>query len=800
MASSTMDASDLKKEPHDMVHERKTVPDEDAIQNASDIPQRTASLASNETRSSISPSELEKQGNTISTQGGAAEDLNVDNPLLGLRENEIDDKVKEYTDTSRHLRRRFELLKSGAHLANNTDNALSDKSLFPDSYVTEEQSDYLRKRETYYGFWHQSKYLKGSVLSACLAGIIQGWTQSAMNGANIGIRAEFGLHDQVENGVPRVTKDLWIFGLMNAIPFIAGGIFAPFVSDFLQEHFFGRRGAIAIACFVSIGATVGQCFSTSVAQIIGCRVVTGLTLAAKASSAPLLAAEVAPNHLRGKLLSTWQLSDAFGIFLGFSANLAIQHMHARERIMWRVQIGVTLIPIIVLLFLVYFMPESPRYLMKRGRPSKALDSFILLRPSPAEEFIGARDFIYAHFQLEMECKSSNDRMEKRKQKKEEKRRKKHPSEPPQETTQPKKEETREEALTEKLRKEKQNEDPERGEQFVEKPAIYAISETHWIHRVLQTFRDSRSRRALVCASTAMISQQLCGINTIAFLSATLLSSTTNTSPYAGAWVGFGIGACNFVFGLPAFYLLDKVGRATMLLCGFIPMFVFMLILAFSFKEDATGTTIARVPLVAVFGLLFVIAYSPTAGTSPFAISAEVFPLVVREVGHSFAVSVNFIGLGIMLLVFPSLSDAMGGYRGSLSLFAALNLVALVLCYLFVPETKGRTLEELRTIFDISTRKHVRYRLTVVTPWLFNRLLTILHIKKSTKRSALGSRLYKPKREGWIKTLLRKMVDMPLKQKPVAAGEGEVVVEGVDGEQDVEGRYLIKFHDWARQQV
>ena len=108
----------------------------------------------------------------------------------------------------------------------------------------------------------------------------------------------------------------------------------------------------------------------------------------------------------------------------------------------------------------------------------------------------------------------------------------------------------------------------------------------------------------------------------------------------------------------------------MLMLGFIPMFIFMLILAFSFKEDAAGVAIARVPLVAVFGLLFVIAYSPTAGTSPFAISAEVFPLVVREVGHSLAVSVNFIGLGLMLLVFPSLSDAMGGYRGSLSLFVS----------------------------------------------------------------------------------------------------------------------------------
>jgi len=78
------------------------------------------------------------------------------------------------------------------------------------------------------------------------------------------------------------------------------------------------------------------------------------------------------------------------------------------------------------------------------------------------------------------------------------------------------------------------------------------------------------------------------------------------------------------------------------------MFVLMLILAFSFKIDATGDEVARVPLVVVFGLLYIIAYSPTAGTSPSAISAEVFPLVVREVGHSFAVGVNFLGLGIVL--------------------------------------------------------------------------------------------------------------------------------------------------------
>jgi len=115
----------------------------------------------------------------------------------------------------------------------------------------------------------------------------------------------------------------------------------------------------------------------------------------------------------------------------------------------------------------------------------------------------------------------------------------------------------------------------------------------------------------------------------------------------------------------------------MLLLGFIPMFVLLLIVAFGFTQKPGDND--NVPLVAVFGILYIIAYSPTAGPTPFSISAEVFPLVVREVGHSMAVAVNFIGLGIVLLVFPSLSNAMGGnngnttegYRDSLSLFVSI---------------------------------------------------------------------------------------------------------------------------------
>jgi hypothetical protein len=158
------------------------------------------------------------------------------------------------------------------------------------------------------------------------------------------------------------------------------------------------------------------------------------------------------------------------------------------------------------------------------------------------------------------------------------------------------------------------------------------------------------------------------------------------------------------FGLPAFYYGEVIGRATLLLLGFPPMLLWMLLLAISFATGDQGDN-TRIVLFGVFGTLFVASYAPSAGTSPFAISAEVFPLVIREVGHSIAVAINFILLGITLLVFPILRNAMGGYSAILGLFvgfsrlsvsvtlshvqAALNFLAFILCFIFVPETKGR---------------------------------------------------------------------------------------------------------------
>ncbi|KAI9766197.1 MAG: hypothetical protein M1839_005013 [Geoglossum umbratile] len=399
----------------------------------------------------------------------------VDNPLKLLDPPALEQQVKEFVDNARDLDDHLEILKRGAQLAQGNPDVLKPLSEKQKVYISDINLGV--EGENRYGFLKQSKYLQGSILSTCLAGIVQGWTQSAINGSSVGMRADFGLKATGN------TADLWTFGALTAIPFLVGGLLAPLIADPLQEHRLGRRGAIAVACVISIMATIGQSFSKTPAQLGGCRALTGLTLAAKASTAPLLIAETSPKHLRGQLLATWQLSDAFGIFLGFAANLAILGYNDSNKISWRIQTAAVLIPTVALLVVVYLMPESPRYLMKKKKYPKALESFKYLRPSPVSDLLAARDLIYAHFQLEAECQSMIDERER-----------KHPS-----TVQP--------------NVPVAGSDPEK-QKATDWVPLYYIKKTSFLKRFPQTFGDDRSRRALVCASTVMFAQQLTGINTI----------------------------------------------------------------------------------------------------------------------------------------------------------------------------------------------------------------------------------------------------------------------------------------------
>lgn len=103
-------------------------------------------------------------------------------------------------------------------------------------------------------------------------------------------------------------------------------------------------------------------------------------------------------------------------------------------------------------------------------------------------------------------------------------------------------------------------------------------------------------------------------------------------------------------------------------------------------------------------------FSPVPNTY----SAEVFPLSHREVGMSLAVATANFWAAVLSVTFPRILTAMGS-QGAFVLYATLNVLALVLVFLFVPETKLKTLEELDGVFSIPTRTFIKYQTTECLP-------------------------------------------------------------------------------------
>lgn len=113
--------------------------------------------------------------------------------------------------------------------------------------------------------------------------------------------------------------------------------------------------------------------------------------------------------------------------------------------------------------------------------------------------------------------------------------------------------------------------------------------------------------------------------------------------------------------------------------------------------------------------------SPGEGPVPFTYSAEVFPLSHREIGMSWAVATNTFWATVVSITFPRQLKAFG-VQGAFGFYAAMNIIALVMIFLFMPETKQKSLEELDYVFGITTRKHVKYQATEVLPWWVRRYI------------------------------------------------------------------------------
>lgn len=169
----------------------------------------------------------------------------------------------------------------------------------------------------------------------------------------------------------------------------------------------------------------------------------------------------------------------------------------------------------------------------------------------------------------------------------------------------------------------------------------------------------------------------------------------------------------FIFAFPALWTIDLWGRRTLLIATFPAMFLMLLATGMSFYIPQSSP--AHLGLIAFFIFAFVAFYAPGEGPCAFVYSSEVFPLSHREIGMAWAVATNNFWAAVLGLTFPRMLLAFTA-PGSFGFYAGLNIVALVFIFLFLPETKQRSLEELDYVFGVPTTVHAKFQTTQVLPW------------------------------------------------------------------------------------
>ncbi|KAG5971331.1 hypothetical protein E4U58_000102 [Claviceps cyperi] len=471
-----------------------------------------------------------------------------------------------------------------------------------------------------------------------------------------------------EFGLTGEGKNEWIVGLINSIIFLTAGLIGAFIVDPLN-HFLGRRGEIFLTAACLTATPIGSAFAQSWQGLFAARFVMGIGIGAKNATVPIYSAEMAPARTRGALVMFWQLWVVAGIFLGFAANVIVKDT---GKIAWRLQFGSAFIPSLILMIGIFFCPESPRWLMKNNKYDMAFASMMRLRAHP---IIAARDFYYSHVIYEVEKKET-------------------------------------------------------------------VNSTYF-SRLWDCFRIPRIRRANYGASTVMIAQQMCGINIISFYSSSIFESVGYSKTEA-LYASLGYGAVQVVATIPTLFLIDTKGRRTLTMITFPLMCIFLLAAGLSLLPNGayhiSPTDLdqnpagdfrsrgARIGPVVLFVYLFTICYSLGEGPVAFQYSAEVFPTIQREQGMAWAVCINNTFAGILGLTFPRMKTVMTA-TGAFGFYAGLNLIAWVMIFCFVRETKQLTLEEIDQVFSVPTKKFLHYETTVWLPWFVKRYVLMQKIAR-----------------------------------------------------------------------
>ncbi|PAN49561.1 hypothetical protein PAHAL_9G456100 [Panicum hallii] len=402
------------------------------------------------------------------------------------------------------------------------------------------------------------------------------------------------------------NSEYGVFASVLAIGAMIGALTSGRLADVL-----GRKMTMRFAAVVGIFGWLTVYFAKDAIMLYAGRVLLGYCTGVLSYVVPVFISEIAPKDIRGGLATSNQLF----ICLGCSAAYIIGAL-----LSWRSLVVVGLVPCVVLLVGLFFIPESPRWLANIGREKEFHASLQKFRGKDydiSEEATEIKGYI-----------ESNHRLPKA-----------------------------------------------RIQDLFQRENIYAVT----------------------VGVSLMIFQQLGGINALGFYTSYIFSS----AGFSGKLGITLIGIIQIPITLVGALLMDRSGRRALLLVSSSGTFLGCFLTGFSFYFKAQGLYSQLVPSLALCGILvYYAAYSVGMGPVPWVIMSEIFSINMKAIAGGLVTLVSWIG---SFAISYSFNFLMGwNPAGTFFLFSAASLVTVLFVAKLVPETKGRTLEEIQASLQAST--------------------------------------------------------------------------------------------------
>jgi MFS transporter, SP family, arabinose:H+ symporter len=427
---------------------------------------------------------------------------------------------------------------------------------------------------------------------AALGGLLFGFDTAVISGTLNFIQPYFGLS---EAGLGWTVSSL-LFGCM------VGVIVAGKTGDR-----FGRKKVLMLAAFLFLLSAVGTSSSRSLLLFISSRVVGGLAVGVASILSPMYIAELAPARHRGFLVSFNQLAIVIGILVAFFSNWVLVGTGSNN---WRWMLLVMAAPAVLLFLSLFLVPESPRWLVARGKKENA---FRILVKIAGEE----------------------------------------------------------NALTE----------------------LAEIEETVQNHNEA-SYREllvPKTRFFLFMGVLLAVFQQITGINTIMYYAPKIFANIGQSNDLALLQT-IAIGGINLIFTMAGMILIDRIGRKVLVLLGSAGM---MLMLAGLSALYFLHLTSGLMVLVLILG--YIAFFAASLGPAIWVMVAEIFPNRLRSKGMSVAIVALWLACAVVSVSFPQMLAKLNGGTTFL-IFAIICLGNFIFVLKIVPETKGKSLEELEKEF------------------------------------------------------------------------------------------------------